>query len=74
MKYTACLQDVGREDLAPDGESAWWRSRFRLREARDAAGRPALEAEGGALHEVPAMLDAAKDAILTTGAPSGGRW
>ena len=60
---------MGRDSLAPDGESAWWQARFRLREARDAAGRPALDADGVALHEVPAMLHAAKDAILKTGAP-----
>ena len=61
---------MGRDSLAPDGESAWWQARFRLREARDAAGRPALDADGAPLHEVPAMLHATKDAILKTGAPS----
>jgi hypothetical protein len=62
---------VGRNSLAPDGQSAWWRARYRLRRARDAAGQPAADAAGAPLHDVPALLEAAKDAILATGALRG---
>lgn len=68
MAWAPVLQKVGRDSLAPDGQSAWWRSRFRLRAARDACGREVLDAGGAPLHDVPALLEAAKDTILTTGA------
>ncbi len=68
MAWAPVLQKVGRDSLAPDGQSAWWRSRFRLRAVRDACGREAQDAGGAPVHDVPALLEAAKDTILTTGA------
>lgn len=69
------LQDIGRESLTGDNQSAWWDERWVLRPAYNAETGAALVQPSGAgggagpqpQHDVPAFLQRQKQLVLDTG-------
>lgn len=61
------LQDINKDSLNKEDQSAYWYHRYSLRPLLDAQGNITLAHTGAAVHDVPLFLDEAKDSILMTG-------
>lgn len=61
------LQDINKDSLNKEDQSAYWYNRYSLRPLLDAQGNITLAHTGAAVHDVPLFLDEAKDSILMTG-------
>jgi len=67
------LQDIGRESLTADNQSAYWHERWTLRPAFNPQTGDPLQQQGGTAagpqpqHDVPAFLQRQKQLVLNTG-------
>ena len=61
------LQDISKDSLNKEDQSAYWYHRYSLRPRLDAQGNVMLASTGAAVHDVPLFLEEAKDSILMTG-------
>ena len=61
------MQDVSKDSVSTNEQSAYWYQRYSLRPLLDPQGHVILTSTGAAVHDVPAILEDAKDSILTTG-------
>lgn len=61
------LQDVTKDSLDKNEQSAYWYHRYSLRPLLDPQGHVALTPTGGALYDVPLLLSEAQETILMTG-------
>ena len=61
------LQDINKDSVNKEDQSAYWYQRYSLRPLLDAQGNVTLAPSGAAVHDVPLFLEEAKDSILMTG-------
>lgn len=61
------LQDISKDSVNKEDQSAYWYHRYTLRPLLDARGHVMLAPSGAPLHDVPLFLEEAKDNILMTG-------
>jgi hypothetical protein len=62
----AC-QEVDKDLLTEDEQSAYWYQRYTLRMALDASGEILRDEAGEPVHDLPTFLEPVKETILTTG-------
>ncbi|KAA6417682.1 MAG: Spc97 Spc98 family of spindle pole body (SBP) component, partial [Trebouxia sp. A1-2] len=60
-------QDISKDSVNKEDQSAYWYHRYSLRPLLDAQGHVSLTPTGAAVHDVPLMLAEAQDSILMTG-------
>lgn len=60
-------QEVDKEVLTEDEQSAYWYQRYTLRHVMDGRGQPLRNHAGQPRHDVPSFLEPVKETILTTG-------
>lgn len=65
--YMLLLQDINKDSVNKEDQSAYWYQRYSLRPLLDAQGNVTLAHTGAAVHDVPLFLEEAKDSILMTG-------
>lgn len=63
----ALVQDINKDSISQDDQSAYWYHRYSLRPLLDAQGHVVLTSKGAAVYDVPTILADAEDSILTTG-------
>lgn len=63
-------QEVDKEVLTEDEQSAYWYQRYTLRHVMDGRGQPLRNQAGQPRHDVPSFLEPVKETILTTGESS----
>ena len=61
------MQDITKDSVNKEDQSAYWYHRYSLRPLLDAKGHVMLAPTGTAVHDVPLFLEEAKDSILMTG-------
>lgn len=61
------LQDITKDSVNKEDQSAYWYHRYSLRPLLDPKGNVTLAPTGAAVHDVPLFLEEAKDSILMTG-------
>lgn len=66
-KLVLGLQDITKDSVNKEEQSAYWYHRYSLRPLLDARGHVMLAPTGTAVHDVPLFLEEAKDSILMTG-------
>ena len=66
-KLVLPLQDITKDSVNKEDQSAYWYHRYSLRPLLDARGHVMLAPTGAAVHDVPLFLEEAKDSILMTG-------
>lgn len=62
-----CQQDVTKDSLDKNEQSAYWYHRYSLRPLLDPKGHVSLTPTGAPLYDVPLLLSEAQETILMTG-------
>lgn len=60
-------QDISKDSIDKNEQSAYWYHRYSLRPLLDPQGHVALTPTGAQLHDVPTLLADAQETILMTG-------
>lgn len=61
------LQEIERDSLSADGQSAYWYFRYTLRRRLSTSGQALTDERGNPHHDIPAFLEPHKALILNTG-------
>lgn len=63
------MQEIERDSLSADGQSAYWYFRYTLRRRLSTSGQALTDERGNPHHDIPAFLEPHKALILNTGEP-----